>query len=90
MSPEKMILLLSAGGGNQEGAFGPFLDYSQDAGTGDVGSPVGCFYWGYLLPARREAALPGVGPLRRQDGGRALRCAPGTGQRSVCRNASTA
>ena len=25
-----MILLLSAGGGNQEGAFGPFLDFSRD------------------------------------------------------------
>ena len=25
-----MILILSAGGGNQEGAFGPFLDFSRD------------------------------------------------------------
>ena len=67
--------------------FGPFLDFSQDGrgrcaarrgrGTGVPGG-VPASVEGACCPARRGAALPAEGPLRRRDGGRAraLRCAP--------------
>ena len=74
-----MIPILSAGGGNQEGAFGPFLDFSRDGrgcfaarrGRGtEVPGGVPASVEGACCPARRGAALPAGGPLRRRDEGR--------------------
>ena len=83
-----MILILSAGGGNQEGAFGPFLDFSRDGrgrfaarrGTEDGGPrSAACFFWKCLLSGLPRSGIAGGRAAAAAGRGRALRCAPGGG-----------
>ena len=70
---EKMIWLLSAagGGGNQERASAPSWTLPGTVGRGTgVPGRLPAAVRGACCPARRGAALPARGPLRRRDEGR--------------------